>query len=120
MTIIDALEKKATGLFYNNRVILPFRCYFLKVIIENDIITDFSSSSKGIAVEEEDSFTNLYFNDYAKLKQDVSKYESIKMVVVEKGKDLFDTNNHIKLALYLRDEHKVVIEKTDDEILFLE
>lgn len=120
MTIINALDKKATGLFFGNRVILPFQCYFLKVIIENDIITDFSSSSKGIMVEEDDSFTSIYFHDYAKLQQEVSKYESIKMVVVDKGEDLFDTNNHIKLALYLRDEHKVVIEKTDAEILFLE
>ncbi len=120
MTITNALDKKATGLFYGNRVILPFHCFFLKVIIETDIITNFSSSSKGVIVEESDSFTSLYFCDYEKLKQGVSKYESIKMVVVEKGDDLFDTNNHIKLALYLHDEHKVVIEKTDAEILFLE
>jgi hypothetical protein len=42
------------------------------------------------------------------------------MVVVEKGKDIFDFNNHIKLALYLEVGHKVKIEKCDQDIILLE
>jgi len=41
-------------------------------------------------------------------------------VVVEKGKDIFDFNNHIKLSLYLEGKHKVKIEKCDQDIIFLE
>jgi len=41
-------------------------------------------------------------------------------VLVEKGKDIIDFNNHIKLALYLEDEHKIKIEKCDQDIIFLE
>lgn len=120
MTIKEALDKKTEGLHYGNRVLLPFHCYFLKVICEKDIITDFSPSAKGIFIEENPGFTSLYFYDYPTLKEKLSKYESVKMVVVEKEDDVFDSGKHIKLALYLREKHKVEIETTDDEILFLE
>lgn len=120
MTVQEAIDKKATGLFYGNRVLLPFHCYFLKVIIDKTIITDFSTSSSGILIEENESFTSLYFLDFENLKEKVTKYESIKMVIVEKKDDIFNLDNHKKIALYLRKEHKVEIENTDEEILFLE
>ncbi|NCS89981.1 MAG: hypothetical protein AUK34_14435 [Ignavibacteria bacterium CG2_30_36_16] len=120
MTIQNALDKKAPGLYYGNRILLPFKCHLLKVIIDRDIITDFSPSSKGIFIEENESFMSLYFYDYSSLKDKVTKYETIKMVTVEKSEDIFNLKNHLKLVLYLRDEHKVEIQKTDDDILFLE
>jgi hypothetical protein len=116
----EVLEKKIPGLFYNNRLILPFHVHFLKVIIEDDIITDFSPSSKGIFIREESDFTDVYFLEYKLLKDSVSKYEAIKMVVVEKGKNVFDFNNHTKLAIYLEEKHKLRIEKSDEDILFIE
>ena len=61
-TITDALKKNLSGLYYGNRVIVPFNCHFLKVVIENDIITDFSPSSKGIIVREEEGFYRLIFS----------------------------------------------------------
>ncbi len=42
------------------------------------------------------------------------------MVIVEKGKDVFDFKNHIKLSLYLEGKHKVKIEESDHDIIFLE
>ena len=119
-TIAEVLENKATGLFYNNRLMLPFHAHFLKVIIEDEIITDFSPSSKGIYIGEENDFTDMYFLEYKHLKDTVSKYEAIKMVVVEKGEDVFDSKNHKKLAVYLEEKHKTRIEKTEDDILFIE
>jgi hypothetical protein len=119
-TLTEVLENKITGLYYNNRLILPFQVHFLKVIIEDDIITDFSPSSKGIFIREESDFTDVYFHEYKHLKDIVSKYEAIKMVVVEKGKNIFDYANHQKLAIYLDDKHIIKIEKTEDDILFIE
>jgi hypothetical protein len=120
MKIEEVLEKKINGLYYGNRVILPFKCHFLKVIIENEIIMDFSNSSKGILVEDKDDFSNLYFLEYMNLSDSVSKYEAIKMVVVEKGDDIFDEKNHKKIALYLEKKHKLRIELTNEDILFIE
>lgn len=121
MNITEELENgNLTGLYYYNRLILPFKAHFLKVIVHNEIITDFSPNSKGIFIREKEDFTDVYFRDYKDLKSSLSKYEAIKMVVVEKGEDIFDFNNHIKLALYLGKKHLVKIEKCEEDILFLE
>ncbi len=119
-TISDTLENKLNGLYYGNRILLPFSCYVLKIIIEDDILMDFSPSSKSIYLNETDSFTEIYFKDFKNLKDTISKYESVKLIAVEKNKDIFQMENHIKLALKVGDNHKLIIEKTDEDILFLE
>lgn len=119
-TIEEVLKNNLHALYYNNRLILPFKAHFLKVIVNADIIMDFSPSSKGIFIREKEDFTDVYFNDYKHLKSVVTKYEAIKMVVVEKGNDIFDFNNHIKLSFYLEEKHKVKIEKCDQDIIFIE
>ncbi len=119
-TVDEVIKSKDAALHYGSRLILPFHAHFLKVIIEDDIITDFSSSSKGINIIEDDNFTNLYFSDYKELKKSISKYESIKMIVVDKGKNIFDIKNHKKVAVYLEEKHKARIEETDEDILFIE
>ena len=119
-TINEVIEKKINGLCYNNRLILPFNAHFIKVIVNTDIITDFSPSSKGIFIREKEEFTDVYFYDYKDLKETFSKFENIKMVVVEKGKDIFNFDNHLKLAVYFEEKHNVRIEKTDEDILFIE
>ena len=119
-TIENTLSKNLNGLCYGNRILLPFNCNLLKVIIEDDIITDFSPSSKGIYVKEEDGFTELYFLEIKNVKETVSKYENIKMVAVEKNENIFDLKNHKKIALYLEEKHNVKIEKSEEDILFIE
>lgn len=119
-TIKNALNKNLSGLYYGNRIIVPFHCHFLKVIIGNDTITDFSPNSKGIFIREKEDFTDIYFLEINNLNEYISKYENVKMVVVEKGDDIFNVDNHKKIALYLEDKHVVKIEKTDEDILFIE
>ncbi len=119
-TIKEVLSEKLIGLHYYNRLILPFKAHFLKVIVHNDIITDFSPSSKGVFIREKEDFTDVYFYEYKDLKNSLSKYEAIKMVVVEKSEDIFNFDNHIKLALYLEEKHKLKIEVCEEDILFLE
>lgn len=119
-SIKDALGKNLNGLCYGNRIMLPFSASFLKIIIEDDIITDFSPSSKGIYVREDKEYTDLYFLEIKDLKETVSKYENIKMVLCEKNENVFDIKNHQKIALYLEEKHNVKIEKTDEDILFIE
>lgn len=119
-TLDEVIKNKINGLCYGNRILLPFKAHFLKVVIENDIITDFSSSSKGISSINHDEYSDLYFLEYKMLSDTVSKYESIKIVLVEEGKNIFDWNNHRKIALYLTEKHKVTIEETDADILFIE
>lgn len=119
-TITDALGNKLNGLYYGNRVLLPFSCYILKIVIEDDILMDFSPASKSVYLNTTDSYTEIYFKEFKNLKETISKYEAIKLIAVEKDKDIFQMNNHIKLALRVEENHKLTIEKTDEDILFLE
>jgi len=120
MTIKETLAQKKTGFLYGNRMILPFKARFLKVVIDNDIITDFSLSSKGISLVEEDYYTSLYFHEYDSLRDTLSKFEAIKIVLVEKEDDIFDISKHLKLAVYRTETHTATIEETDHDILFIE
>ena len=119
-TIENALKNSTGGLYYGNRALLPFSCILLKVIIDDEILMDFSSTSKAISFTSFDNFCEIYFKQFKNLKDVVSKYESIKIIAVDKDKDIFDFDNHIKLAIGVEDEHKLKIEKTDEDILFIE
>lgn len=119
-TINEIIKKKKKGLYYCNRVILPFKGHLLKVIIEDNILTDFSPTSKHIYVKEENGFMSIYFKDYKHLNEDITKYEAIKLIIVEKDKDIFDLKNHRKIALYPGENHELKIEASEDDILFID
>jgi len=119
-TIEEVIKNKLTGLHFGNRLILPFHAHFLKVIVEDEIISDFSPSAKGINIIEDEDFTNLYFLDYKELKNSISKFEVVKILAVDKGKNIFDTGNHKKIIVYLKEKHKAKIEEADEDILFIE
>ncbi len=120
MTVREAVVYEKTGFLYGNRLILPFMARFLKVVVNSDIITDFSPSSKGISIVEEDYYTSLYFHEYDSLRETLSKYEAIKIVLVEKEDNIFDVKKHMKIAVYKTDTHVANIEETDQDILFIE
>lgn len=119
-TLDEVLKNSLTGLHYGNRILLPFKVDILKAIIENDIITDFSSLKKGAGYCIKDEFTELYFYDYEILADVVSEHEKIKLVVVEKGNDIFDFANHRKISLHVGENHKLLISEINDDTLFIE
>jgi len=116
----EVLNNKDFGLFYGNRILLPFAAEILKAVIERDIIMDFSTSDKGAKYTISNDYTEIYFYDYKNLLDVVSKYEMIKLVVVEKGKNIFDLSNHKKISLHLVENHKLTIEELNDDSLFIE
>ncbi len=119
-TIKKALDEKKHGLHYANRLILPFKCEFLKIGIEDDVITDFSEHSKQVHVVEHEDFTDIYFKDYKNLKDDVSEYEVIKAICVEKGEDIFDFKNHITLSFNPINDHVVEISLLGPDQIFID
>lgn len=116
----EKLSQKTKGLHYGNRVLIPFRIHVLKAIIENDIITDFSTSSKGAEYFIRDSFTEIYFHDYKSLDDVITKYETIKMVCVEDGNDIFDFDNHVKVCIRLKKNHTLILEEPGEDMLMFE
>ena len=119
-SLSQVLKEKKSGLYFGNRVLLPFSCHLIKLNIENDLITDFSPSHKGVYVSENDDFMEIYFHDYKDLGEVITKFEAIKMIVVEKGKDVFDTKNHITIALHPEENHRLRIEKLGENQIFIE
>ncbi len=119
-TLQQVLDEKIKGLYYGPRVILPFVADILKVIIDDDIITDFSPLSEIAYYEKQDNFTEIYFFEHKDILKDVSKYEVIKMIVVEEGENMFNFSNHKKIALNPLEKHQIEISELDDEMIFIE
>jgi hypothetical protein len=119
-SIQEVVEKKINGIFYGNRLILPFKANYLKIILEDEIITDFSPQGGNVHINDSGSYTDMYFLKINDLKPKISKYESIKMIITEKDADIFDSNNHIKISIYLEDPNTLRIEKTSSDVLFIE
>lgn len=118
-TLKEALENNIHGLHYGNRLLLPFPVDILKIAVENDLITDFSSKQTGAEYNVHERFTEVYFHDYKSLEDIVSKYEIIKMVVVERGKDIFNFNEHKIISVDILEKHKAEIKELDEDTIFI-
>lgn len=116
----EVLKNNLKGIYYGNRILLPFQCHILKIVIENHIITDFSLANKGAYLNETPFYTEIYFLDYKDLGEKISRYENIKMIVVEKGKDIFDFSQHRKIALHPEENHNILIKELDENTIFID
>jgi hypothetical protein len=118
--IDDIISDEKHGLHFGNRLILPCELEILKVILNAEIIMDFSSSKYGAEYNIKNGYTEIYFKEYKSVEDEISKFESLKMIVVDKDKSLFDFNNHRKIALHTEENHVLKITKLDDDVLFIE
>lgn len=116
----EVLENNISGMYYGNRVFLPFKVDLLKAIIENDIIMDFSDLSEQAEYEIKDDRTEIYFYGYDDLSNFVTKYETIKLIVVEEGDDVFNLKNHKKIILHIKEHHELKIEEAGEDSIFIE
>jgi len=115
-----ALQEKKCGLYYGTRVILPFAADILKAVIDKDMITDFSPMSDGAYYEIQENFTEIYFFDHEDILKDVSKYETIKLIIVDEDDDMFDFSTHRKISLNPIEHHKLELTELGDDVLFIE
>jgi hypothetical protein len=115
-----ALKEKKNGLYYGTRVILPFVVDILKAVIDDDLITDFSPISDGAYYEKFENYTEIYFFDHEDILKDVSKYETIKMVVVDEDDAICNFEHHKKISLNPEENHKLTITEIDDEVVFID
>lgn len=119
-TIEQAIKEKLNALHFGNRLILPFNIEILKIIIDADIIMDFSSKKRGAEYKSRKDFTEVYFYDYKNLSDFVTEFENIKLVVVEDDKDIFDQKNHKKILVRLKENHIAEFEEAPEDIIFIE
>ncbi len=119
-TLKEVLDNKLTGLYYGNRALLPFAADILKIVVKDYIITDFSDRKRGAKYNVRDKFTEIYFCDFEDLRKEIRDYDVIKLVLVEKGDNIFDFSTHVRIDIKPLDKHVLSIEKIDDEMIFFE
>jgi len=119
-SITEVLNENITGLHYGCRVLLPFQAEILKIVIGTKIITNFSKNLEGACVRITDFYTEIYFCEYKNLAEELTKYEVVKLVVVQQGDDVFDFNKHIPIELVIESKHKLLIKPIPDDLLFFE
>lgn len=119
-TINEVLNENGSGLYYGNRVLLPFKAEILKIVIDSEIITDFSKQFHGAQVRVTDFYTEIYFFDYKNLEEELTEYDLIKVVLVQQGENIFNVENHIPIELSIESKHKLTIKKISDDKIFFE
>lgn len=119
LTIQEALKDNRDGFYIGHRLILPFKCNVIKVIIENEIYTELVGSDH-IKISQDSQNTSLYMRSAGRLNNQVGTYNVIKLVVADLDADLTLIENHVKLICEINDKHSVAIHAPDDNILFIE
>lgn len=119
-TIKEVLDESSGGLYYGNRIMLPFKAEILKIVIGSEIITDLSKQPHGATVRVTEFYTEIYFCDYKNFEEELTEYEVIKLVLVQQGEDIFNIENHIPIELTVESKHKLSIKKISDDKIFFE
>jgi len=118
--IKEVLAENISGLHYGNRILLPFKAEILKIVIGTHIITDFSKNIDGASIRVTDFYTEIYFYEYKNLEEQLTKYEVIKLALVQQGEDIFNFDNHFAIELKIESKHKLLIEPILADLLFFE
>lgn len=120
-TIKKALEQNKHGFYIGQRIILPFRCQIIKIMMEGKILTEVVGS-EDIKIQQDPKNTSIYVRSIGRLATYAGSYKVIKLILCEWEDDLCDLENHIKLVCEIQEGHKVTIKQKepDDDMLFLE
>jgi len=115
------IKEGTEGFYIGSRMILPFKCQFIKLIVDNHIITEFVGNSN-IKVSQEKENTSIYFREAGKLNQFEGSYECIKMIISGLEDDLCDRDNHLKVIFNIKENYTVQIGLAEDnkDILFID
>ncbi len=117
--IKEAIGLKRNGFFIGHRLILPFRCQLIKIIVDREIITEMVGG-ENIKIQQDPKNTSIYIRSIGNLSNYIDSYKVVKLIVCEWEDDLCDVENHIKLICEIEDNHKVSIHKPSDDMLFFE
>lgn len=118
-SIRQALHEQKEGFYIGHRIVLPFRCMLIKVIVDGLIFTEMVGS-KHIKIQQDPKNTSIYIRSIGKLGNFVDTYKVIKLIACEWDADISDRSTHIKLVCEIRDNHTVTIHQPTDDMLFIE
>lgn len=118
-SIKSALAQGKNGFHIGHRLILPFRCQIIKIIVDNAIYTQMIGH-KDIKLHQDPKNTSIYFTAKGQLANYIGSYEQIKLIVCEEDDDLCDLSSHMKIICTIEEHHKVNIETATSDTLFIE
>lgn len=119
LSVKEAIAQKKNGFYIGHRLILPFKCQILKVIVDSEIFTELVGG-KNLKLYQDPQNTSIYIRTIGKLNNYIDTYKSIKIIVAEWDADLTDINTHQKLVCEIQDGHEVLIGEPDEDLLFIE
>ena len=119
LTIRQALDQNKDGFHIGHRLILPFRCQLIKLIVDGEIITEMVGGDD-IKLQQDPKNTSIYIRSISKLDNYLGSYKVIKVIACEWEADLTDLSNHVKLVCEIKDQHSVCIHEPSDDMLFIE
>ena len=119
--IKEQIRGGATGFYIGSRMILPFKCQFLKLIVDNHIVTEFVGN-KHVQISQEAANTSIYFKESGKLGDFEGSYEYIKLIIAGLEDELTNRGNHLKVICSIEENHVVKLElaEDNDDVLFIE
>ncbi len=111
-TIKEVSERNLNGMHYGGRILLPFCVHVFKAVIVKKAIMEEGKDleyTANFTYRINEDFTEVCFGDYDDLYEHLSEDDAINLLVVEKGKDVFNVENHVRIALHLKDKNLVDI-----------
>ena len=118
-TIDQCISEESKGFYIGTRMILPFKCQFIKLIVDNHIYTEFIGN-KDIKLNQDPQNTSLYFREAGRLHTFEGSYEKIKMVIADMDADLADRTTHKKVICIIEDNRYVKFRFATKDDLFIE
>ncbi|MFK7899749.1 MAG: hypothetical protein AB8B61_03215, partial [Cyclobacteriaceae bacterium] len=100
--LINVIQSDKKGYYTGTRMILPFKCNILKLIVDGHIFTEFVGS-EDIKIAQDQKNTSIYFRQIGKLKKFEGEYSLIKVIIAPLETDLTEKENHFKLICKILD-----------------
>jgi hypothetical protein len=113
LTVWEAVEQGKHGFTVGKRLSVP--CHFELISLRiarpasfvgtDELITDFSPGNRSISIVEKPDRTDIYVRAYDDLQERFGHWKGRLIVTCcEKGTDIFNLDNHIRVALNFRDD----------------
>ena len=112
-TIAACLAEEKVGFVVGQRLSVPFLAELISVYVGKQTsfvgseshITDFSPHNTKIAIVEKEDRTDIFVRSVSDLQEEYGRWKGeIIVTCCEKGADIFNVNNHIRLKLRFRDD----------------
>lgn len=117
-TVNEALNNNSKGFYTGHRLVLPFRCQILKMMVQGEVITEFVGGDN-VKIHQDPVNTSVYLRTRGSLNEMSEGYQLIKFLVCEWNADVCDRDNHIKIVCKTLANNEIEISLPGEDVLFI-